>query len=151
MAYASNMMKIDAERLRRFAAKNGGLAHISRQMGFSENYLSTIVNRQRMRQSTANQLSAMYGVPEDFFRARELAKQNSAAPQEKQMGYALRLQATDKQVFLLLEHDGEKVGSAYSKRKDSSELALTQAISYAAHMIYKFCEQKTLQESMEGK
>lgn len=66
-------------------------------------------------------------------------------------GYALRLQATDKQVFLLLEHDGEKVGSAYSKRKDSSELALTQAISYAAHMIYKFCEQKTLQESMEGK
>ena len=28
MAYASNMMKIDAERLRRFAAKNGGLAHI---------------------------------------------------------------------------------------------------------------------------
>lgn len=42
-------------------------------------------------------------------------------------------------------------GSAYSKRKDSSELALTQAISYAAHMIYKFYEQKTLQESMEGK
>ena len=67
------------------------------------------------------------------------------------MGYALRLQATDKQVFLLLEHDGEKVGSAYSKRKDGSELALTQAISYAAHMIYKFCEKKTLQESMEGK
>lgn len=151
MAYASNMMRIDAERLRRFAAKNGGLAHISRQMGFSENYLSTIINWQRMRQSTANQLSAMYGVPEDFFRARDTEKQKAAAPQVKQMGYALRLQATDKQVFLLLEHDGEKAGSAYSKRKDSSELALTQAISYAAHMIYKFCEQKTLQESMEGK
>lgn len=66
-------------------------------------------------------------------------------------GYALRLLTSDKQVFLLLEHDGEKVGSAYSRRKDSSELALTQAISYAAHMIYKFCEQRTLQESMEGK
>lgn len=154
MAYASNMMKIDAERLRRFAAKNGGLAHISRQMGFGDTYLSTIVARQRMRQSTANQLSAMYGVPADFFLAREPEKQKAAAPQAKQMGYALRLQATDKtdkQVFLLLEHDGEKVGSAYSKRKDGSELALTQAISYAAHMIYKFCEQRTLQESMEGK
>lgn len=111
MAYASNMMKIDAERLRRFAAKNGGLAHISRQMGFGETYLSTIIARQRMRQSTANQLSAMYGVPEDFFRARDTEKQNDAAPQVKQMGYALRLQATDKQVFLLLEHDGEKVGA----------------------------------------
>lgn len=151
MAYASNMMKIDAERLRRFAAKNGGLAHISRQMGFGDTYLSTIVTRQRMRQSTANQLSAMYGVPEDFFRAREPEKPKAAAPQAGQTGYALRLQATDKQVFLLLEHDGEKVGSAYSKRKDNSELALVQAISYAAHMIYKFCEQKTLQEAMEGK
>lgn len=27
----------------------------------------------------------------------------------------------------------------------------TVQISYAAHMIYKFYEQKTLQESMEGK
>lgn len=155
MPYAPNMMRIDTERLRRFAAKNGGLAHISRQMGFRENYLSTIITRQRMRQSTANQLSAqlsaMYGVPADFFLAREPEKPKAAAPQAKQMRYALRLQTTGKKVFLLLEHDGEKVGSAYSKRKDSSELALTQAISYAAHMIYKFCEQKTLQESMEGK
>lgn len=101
-------------------------------------------------------LAATYGIPENFFLAPDPPKtaqppEPKAAPQAKQMGYALRLQATDKQVFLLLEHDGEKVGSAYSRRKDSSELALTQAISYAAHMIYKFCEQKTLQESMEGK
>ena len=81
MAYASNMMQIDAERLRRFAAKNGGLAHISRQMGFGESYLSTIITRQKMRQSTANQLSAMYGVPEDFFRAREPEKPKEVAPQ----------------------------------------------------------------------
>lgn len=152
MAYASNMMQIDAERLRRFAAKNGGLAHISRQMGFGESYLSTIITRKKMRQSTANQLSAMYGVPVDFFRAREPEKPKAAHPAGGAgKGYTLRLAATEKQVFLLLEHDGEKVGSAYSKRKDSSELALTQAISYAAHMIYKLYEQQTLQESMEGK
>lgn len=151
MAYASNMMKIDAERLRNFAAKNGGLKHISLQLGYSRNYLSNVADYGRMRLSVARQLSAMYGVPEDFFRAREPEKPKAAAPQAGQTGYALRLQATDKQVFLLLEHDGEKVGSAYSKREDNSELALTQAISYAAHMIYKFCEQKTLQESMEGK
>ena len=81
MAYASNMMQIDAERLRRFAAKNGGLAHISRQMGFGESYLSTIITRRKMRQSTANQLSAMYGVPVDFFKVREPEKPKSAAPQ----------------------------------------------------------------------
>lgn len=151
MGYSPNMMNIDPERLRNFAAKNGGLKHISLQLGYSRSYLSNVADYGRMRQSTANQLSAMYGVPEDFFLAREPEKPKAAAPQAGQTGYALRLQATDKQVFLLLEHDGEKVGSAYSRRKDNSELALVQAISYAAHMIYKFCEQKTLQESMEGK
>lgn len=151
MGTTSNVMNIDPERLRNFAAKNGGLKHISLQFGYSQNYLANTADYGRMRVAVARQLSAMYGVPEDFFRAREPEKPKAAAPQAGQTGYALRLQATDKQVFLLLEHDGEKVGSAYSKRKDSSELALTQAISYAAHMIYKFYEQKTLQESMEGK
>lgn len=151
MGYSPNMMNIDPERLRNFAAKNGGLKHISLQLGYSRNYLANAADYGRMRVAVAKQLSAMYGVPEDFFRAREPEKPKAAAPQAGQTGYALRLQATDKQVFLLLEHDGEKVGSAYSKRKDNSELALVQAISYAAHMIYKFCEQRTLQESMEGK
>lgn len=145
------MMNIDPERLRNFAAKNGGLKHISLQLGYSRNYLANAADYGRMRVAVAKQLSAMYGVPEDFFRAREPEKPKAAAPQAGQTGYALRLQATDKQVFLLLEHDGEKVGSAYSKRKDNSELVLVQAISYAAHMIYKFCEQRTLQEAMEGK
>ena len=151
MGTTPNMMNIDPERLRNFAAKNGGLKHISLQLGYSGNYLANTADYGRMRVAVARQLSAMYGVPEDFFRAREPEKPKSDAPQAGQTGYALRLQATDKQVFLLLEHDGEKVGSAYSKRKDNSELALVQAASYAAHMIYKFCEQKTLQEAMEGK
>ena len=151
MGYSPNMMNIDPERLRNFAAKNGGLKHISLQLGYSRSYLSNVADYGRMRLSVGRQLSAMYGVPEDFFWAREPEKPKAAAPHAGQTGYALRLQATDKQVFLLLEHDGEKVGSAYSKRKDNSELALVQAISYAAHMIYKFCELKTLQEAMEGK
>lgn len=151
MGYSPNMMNIDPERLRNFAAKNGGLKHISLQLGYCRSYLSNVADYGRMRLSVARQLSAMYGVPEDFFRAREPEKPKAAAPQVGQTGYALRLQATERQVFLLLEHDGEKVGSAYSKRKDNSELALVQAISYAAHMIYKFCEQQMLQEAMEGK
>ncbi len=145
------MMNIDPERLRNFAAKNGGLKHISLQLGYSKNFLANAVYYGQMRVAVARQLSAMYGVPEDFFRAREPETPKALPAQTEQKGYALRLQATDKQVFLLLEHDGEKVGSAYSKRKDNSELALVQAVSYAAHMIYKFCEQKTLQEAMEGK
>ena len=151
MGHSPNTISIDTERLRNFAAKNGGLKHISLQLGYGGSYLSNVAAYGRMRLSVAKQLNAMYGVPEDFFRAREPEKPKAAAPQGGQEGYTLRLAATERQVFLLLERDGEKVGSAYSKRKDSSELALTQAISYAAHMIYKFCEQRTLQESMEDK
>lgn len=90
MGYSPNMMNIDPERLRNFAAKNGGLKHISLQLGYSRSYLSNVADYGRMRLSVARQLSAMYGVPEDFFRAREPEKPKAAAPQVKQMGYALR-------------------------------------------------------------
>ena len=91
MGYSPNMMNIDPERLRNFAAKNGGLKHISLQLGYSRNYLSNVADYGRMRLSVARQLSAMYGVPEDFFRAREPEKPKAAAPQAGQTGYALRL------------------------------------------------------------
>lgn len=142
-----NTVQISPERLRLFCSKNGGQTVVSETLGYGKSFISNALHSGKMSRAANKLLAATYGIPENFF----LAPEPKAAPQAKQMGYALRLQATDKQVFLLLEHDGEKVGSAYSRRKDSSELALVQAISYAAHMIYKFCEQKMLQESMEGK
>lgn len=155
-----NTVQISPERLRLFCSKNGGQTAVSETLGYGKSFISNALHSGKMSRAANKLLAATYGIPENFFLAPDPPKTAQppepkaapqAAPQAKQMGYALRLQATDKQVFLLLEHDGEKVGSAYSKRKDSSELALTQAISYVAHMIYKFCEQKTLQESMEGK
>lgn len=86
MGYSPNMMNIDPERLRNFAAKNGGLKHISLQLGYSSSYLSNVADYGRMRLSVARQLSAMYGVPEDFFRAREPEKPKAAAPQAGQTG-----------------------------------------------------------------
>lgn len=158
MKRQGNMVKISPERLRLFCSKNGGQTAVSETLGYGKSFISNALHSGKMSRAANKLLAATYGIPENFFLAPDPPKtaqppEPKAAPQAKQMGYALRLQATDKQVFLLLEHDGEKVGSAYSRRKDSSELALTQAISYAAHMIYiyKFCEQKTLQESMEGK
>lgn len=156
MKRQGNMVQISPERLRLFCSKNGGQTVVSETLGYGKSFISNALHSGKMSRAANKLLAATYGIPENFFLAPDPPKtaqppEPKAAPQAKQMGYALRLQATDKQVFLLLEHDGEKVGSAYSKRKDSSELALTQAISYAAHMIYKFYEQKTLQESMEGK
>lgn len=150
------MVQISPERLRLFCSKNGGQKAVSEALGYGKSFVSNALHSGRMSRAANKLLAATYGIPEDFFLAPDPPKtaqppEPKDAQQGGQDGYALRLLTSDKQVFLLLEHDGEKVGSAYSKRKGSSELALTQAISYAAHMIYKFCEQKTLQESMEGK
>lgn len=156
MKRQGNMVQISPERLRLFCSKNGGQTAVSEALGYGKSFISNALHSGKMSRAANKLLAATYGIPEGFFLAPDPPK--TAQPPEfegrtagGQDGYALRLLTSDKQVFLLLEHDGEKVGSAYSKRKDSSELELTQAISYAAHMIYKFCEQKTLQESMEGK
>ena len=156
MKRQGNMVKISPERLRLFCSKNGGQAVASETLGYGKSFISNALHSGKMSRAANKLLAATYGIPEGFFLAPDPPKtaqppEPKDAQQGGQDGYALRLLTSDKQVFLLLEHDGEKVGSAYSRRKDSSELALTQAISYAAHMIYKFCEQKTLYESMEGK
>ena len=151
-----NMIQISPERLRLFCSKNGGQTAVSEALGYGKSFISNALHSGKMSRAANKPLAATYGVPENFFLAPDPPKtaqppEPKDAQQGGQDGYALRLLTSDKQVFLLLEHDGVKVGSAYSKRKDSSELALTQAISYAAHMIYKLYEQQTLQESMEGK
>lgn len=151
-----NMVQISKERLRLFCSKNGGQAVVSETLGYGKSFISNALHSGKMSRAANKLLAATYGIPEDFFLAPDPPKtvqptEPKDAQQGGQDGYALRLLTSDKQVFLLLEHDGEKVGSAYSKRKDGSELALTQAISYAAHMIYKLYEQQMLQESMEGK
>jgi len=156
MKRQGNMVQISPERLRLFCSKNGGQTAVSEALGYGKSFIGNALYSGKMSRAANKLLAATYGIPEDFFLAPDPPKtaqppEPKDAQQGGQDGYALRLLTSDKQVFLLLEHDGEKVGSAYSRRKDSSELALTQAISYAAHMIYKFCEQKTLQESMEGK
>lgn len=156
MKRQGNMVKISPERLRLFCSKNGGQTAVSETLGYGKSFISNALHSGKMSRAANKLLAATYGIPEGFFLAPDPPKtaqppEPKDAQQGGQDGYALRLLTSGKQVFLLLEHDGEKVGSAYSKRKDSSELALTQAISYAAHMIYKLYEQKTLQESMEGK
>ncbi len=156
MKQQGNTVQISPERLRLFCSKNGGQTAVSEALGYGKSFISNALYSGKMSRAANKLLAATYGIPEDFFLAPDPPKtaqppEPKAAQQGGRDGYALRLLTSDEQVFLLLEHDGEKVGSAYSKRKDSSELALTQAISYAALMIYKLYEQQTLQESMEGK
>lgn len=53
-----------------------------------------------------------------------------------------------KKVVLHMYFQGTEICKAYSKVKGTRELDLMQAISYAAHMMYKFAEQKELDKEI---
>ena len=58
--------------------------------------------------------------------------------------YSLSLQVHPDKVFLALYFNEQEMYHAYSKIKGTEEHDLVQAISYAAHMLYKMSEQEYL-------
>ena len=78
-------------------------------------------------------------------------KKEKAAPQEVNSGgelYTLGLDVSPKRVVLHMYFQGTEICKAASKVKGTRELDLMQAISYAAHMMYKFTEQKELNKEI---
>lgn len=53
-----------------------------------------------------------------------------------------------KKLYCICISRGREICKAYSKVKGTRELDLMQAISYAAHMMYKFAEQKELDKEI---
>ncbi len=115
MGITANMMNVDTNRLRSFAAENGDLKHISLQLGYSRNYLSNVVACGRMRTAVAKQISAIYGVPEDYFQAQE------PEPETKPDDYVVRLRTTGGKIFLQIEHGGKKSSGIFDLRTAGDE------------------------------
>ena len=62
--------------------------------------------------------------------------------------YTLGLDVSPKSVVLHMYFQGTEICKAAAKVKGTRELDLMQAISYAAHMMYKFTEQKELNKEI---
>lgn len=77
-----------------------------------------------------------------FWRGRRRPKRRRSTPPGGR--YSLTLQTKPDRIRLALCDGGKEIFYAWSKLRGSSELDLAQAISYAAHLIYKFSEQRTL-------
>lgn len=110
MGITANMMNVDTDRLRSFAVENGDLKHISLRLGYSRNYLSNVAACGRMRTAVAKQISAISGVPEDYFRAQE------PEPETNLDGYVLTIRAVGGKIFLQIEHDGKKSSGIFDLR-----------------------------------
>lgn len=99
-----------------------------------------------MAEYTYDLLIQVLGVEDGAFQKKE-----KAAPQEVNMGgelYTLGLDVSPERVILRLYFQGTEICKAASKVKGTRELDLMQAISYAAHMMYKFTEQKELNKEI---
>lgn len=84
-------------------------------------------------------------IPEDALLDFIQANAVEPEPQEDE-GWALQLDQNDRRLRLTLTWNGEKYASAGSWLKGDSDLDFVQAISYAAHMLYKLCEQREMDD-----
>lgn len=99
-----------------------------------------------MAEYTYDLLIQVLGVEDGAFQKKE-----KAAPQEVNRGgelYTLGLDVSPERVILRMYFHGTEICKAAAKVKGTRELDLMQAISYAAHMMYKFTEQKELNKEI---
>lgn len=133
----NNMVQIDGSSIK-YAIKNKKMtsAGLLRDIGRSDSYIDNCIFRGVMPSNTLDLLSRFLDV-----NVSDLTKKKDT----KLTGYSVNLDVSPDKVCLQILFDGEVISSAYSKIKGDTETDLMQAISYAAHMIYKFSEQKRLE------
>ena len=142
----SAYVKINAEAIRRHCVASGyTMADLARRMGRTQSYFSNCLSRGSISASAYPLLVEVAGVDPDAFLARETPPKTEAQHAPQPGGrYSLTLQTKPDRIRLALCDGGKEISYAWSKLRGSSELDLAQAISYAAHMIYKFSEQRTI-------
>lgn len=143
----SAYVKINAEAIRRHCVTNGcTMTDLARRMGRTQSYFSNVLARGSISASAYPLLVSVAGVDYDAFLARETPPKTEAqrATTHPDGQYSLTLQTKPDRIRLALCDGGKEISYAWSKLRGSSELDLAQAISYAAHLIYKFSKQRTL-------
>lgn len=142
----SAYVKINSEAIRRHCVANGcTMADLARRMGRTQSYFSNCLARGSISASAYPLLVSVAGVEHDAFLARETPPKTEAQNAPQPGGrYSLTLQTKPDRIRLALCDGDRETYYAWSKLRGSSELDLAQAISYAAHLIYKFSEQSTL-------
>lgn len=140
-------VKIDGDKFRAVIAKMGKTqSEVSQELGTSYSYVSRSCTVGEMSETAFNLFCMMYGQNREDLLSKE--EETVKAPEAE--GYHLHLNVTPTIVTVSCMFGQEVLYIGRSKVKGESELDLMQAISYAAHMIYKAAEQKELARKVEG-
>lgn len=138
-------IKVDIPAIKEYLRENGMTqVDVCRRIGRSPNFLCSCTGD--MAEYTYDLLIQVLGVEDGAFQKKE-----KAAPQEVNRGdelYTLGLDVSPERVILRMYFQGTEICNAAAKVKGTRELDLMQAISYAAHMMYKFTEQNELNKEI---
>ena len=138
-----NFVNVDKDALRNCLAKKGiSLSDASENFGYHKTYLRKAIESGSVRESIIKLLEITYEIDRNDFIQKEIPVEIPAVP----LGYTVDLKVTPDKLCFTVNFNGEEVTHAWCKIKGDRELDLMQAISYSAHMCYKFAEQKNLQE-----
>lgn len=157
-----SMIDLDAKKLDAFL-KGKNQQEVSVSIGKNFNYMHSLRTRLRMPTATYRLLCRIYDLkegdlqpdpPEPELPALEVEQltfipktENKPKPKAKRECYWLDLADNGNHVVLRLMYGDDELFRAAAKVKGgegADELNFIQAISYAAHMLYKFAEQKDL-------
>lgn len=134
-------VKFNAYALRNHLNEHGmTMTDLCNQMGRSVSFISHSCSIGYMSAVSYDAMCRALGVPHSTF----IAQKEIPAPAETPTAYRLSLTYSDSKVLVQLMRGEEVVIGAWAIVKEQSELGFIQAISYAAHMMYKFAQQDDL-------
>ena len=138
-------IKVDIPAIKKYIRENGMTqVDVCRRIGRSSNFLYSCTGD--MADYTYDLLIRELGVENGAFQKKE-----DVQPTKVNNGaglYTLGLDVSPEIVVLHMYFQGTEICKAAAKIKGTRELDLMQAISYAAHMMYKFTEQKELNKEI---
>lgn len=135
------MVQIDVAEVKKWLHEESfSAAFVSRELGLCENYLSVCFYNGKMSSTAFDLMTRKFGVDPKRIIAKPKREPVKTAP-----GYTCSVFVKPDKVLFSVSFDGKEIHKAYAKVKGQKELDLLQAISYAAHMVYKLAEQKELE------
>lgn len=143
------MPNVKLEKLNRSAVLNaiGGaglsMKEVSHRIGRGDSYLSASIRRGVMSAAAIPLLAKELDVPQKDLILHE-EEQKSCCAKDAVNKYAAQIEVSKTKLHMTLLFGGKELYSTYSRIKGDSELDLMQAISYAAHLMYKLAEQEEL-------
>lgn len=143
------MPNVKLENLNRSAVLTGiersglSMKEVSHRIGRGDSYLSASIRRGVMSAAAIPLLAKELDVPQKDLILHQEA-QKSCCAKDAVNKYAAQIEVSKTKLHMTLLFGGKELYSAYSRIKGDSELDLMQAISYAAHLMYKLAEQEEL-------